>query len=359
LSRIKACRALLAREHLDSLLITNPINILYLIERPILFDHHFNGVLLITERDAVLLADFRYFELAANANLDAEIKLIKDKPLFDAILDWAESNSLNKLGFEARHMNAAVYLQLHRHLGERLVPKQKLVESIRAVKDAAELEAITKAAAIAEGVFPRILKLLKPGVAECDIALEMDFMLRRAGAEKVSFEPIVASGPNSAIPHAQAGARRLQAGDAVVLDFGCVYQGYCSDMTRTVFIGRADSRLKKLYQLVKEGQRLALDGLEAGMAGGAADALARDYFKLHRQAEKFGHSLGHGIGLDVHELPTLSKTSTQKLLPGTVFTIEPGLYLSGLGGVRIEDMVVMEANGPDILTTLSKDLIEL
>ncbi|HEX21523.1 MAG TPA: M24 family metallopeptidase, partial [Actinobacteria bacterium] len=171
--------------------------------------------------------------------------------------------------------------------------------------------------------------------------------------------PIVASGPNSAIPHAQTGSRCLKSGDAVVLDFGCVYEGYCSDMTRTVVIGRADNKLKKIYNWVKAAQQLALDGLEAGMTGGAADALARDYFKLHRQAAKFGHSLGHGVGMDVHELPILAKTSTQKLQPGMVFTIEPGLYLSGFGGVRIEDMVVMESDGPNILTTAGKDLIEL
>lgn len=359
MSRVQAFQGLLAKDHLDSVLITNPINILYLLERPTLFDTHFNGVLLVTEREAVLLADFRYFEVATTAELDVDIKLIKDKSVFIALLSLVEAKNLSKLGFEADHLRAADYLNLCRRLGERLVPKFNLVEQARAIKDDSEIEATTKAAALGDRVFLRILELLKPGVVERDIALEIDFMFRRAGAQRVSFEPIVASGPNSAMPHVLAGHRRLKTGDAVVLDFGCVYDGYCSDMTRTVVIGQADSKLKKLYNLVKEAQQLALDGLHVELTGGEADALARDYFKLKGGAAIFGHSLGHGVGLEVHELPVLAQTSEQKLQPGMVFTIEPGLYLSGFAGVRIEDMVAMEAGGPNILTTASKDLIEL
>lgn len=356
--RLEAVRTLMKEHELDALLITNPINIRYLLNRRQLFDAHFNGALLVTGGDAALLADFRYFELVEKAGLDAEAMLLTET-LVATIAKLADDKKLIKIGVESGHLTVDKYLKISEKMGEKVRPQVGLVEQVRAIKDESEIEALAGAAAIGDRIFERLLGLLRPGITEREIALEIDFMMRREGAENVSFEPIVASGPNSAIPHAQAGDRALKNGDFVKLDYGCVYHGYCSDMTRTVVLGEADAEQRRLYNLVKEAQQMALDSLAVGITGEAADATARNFFARHGIADKFGHSLGHGVGLDVHELPTLGAKSEQTLKTGMVFTIEPGLYLPGYGGVRIEDMAVLRETGPEILTQTTKDLVEV
>lgn len=356
--RIKSARRRFSKHGLDSFLVTNLVNIRYLLNRPQLFDSHFNGALLLTEVEALLLADFRYHELAVEADLGTEIILQKE-PLIDVVAGLADAKSLKKLGVEAGHLPTAKFLKLEGKLGERVSPRADLIEGLRVIKDEAEIKAIAAAAAMADRIFERLLEALRPRVTEKEVAFELEFMLRRLGAEDVSFKPIVASGPNSAIPHAQATNRKLQANQFVKLDYGCVYRGYCSDLTRTVFLGKASNEHRRLYNLVKEAQQLALDGLRVGMTGKDADAVARDFFEQQSVADKFGHNLGHGVGLEVHEPPTLGPKSDQVLGENMVFTVEPGLYVPGFGGVRIEDMVVLRESGIEILTKTPKELVEV
>ena len=356
--RLSAVRRAMTLQDLDYFLVTNPVNIRYLLKRPLLFDSHFSGALLISNTQATLFVDARYAELASGAEIDAGIEFIRE-PLIETLTALAEKEKMRTLGVESRHLRAAAYIKLSEKLGEVVKANSALVEEVRAVKDSGEIMALTAAARLGDKIFPRLLERVRPGVTERELALEIEVMFRRDGASGVSFEPIVASGPNSAIPHAGATDRKLRPGDLLKLDFGCVLNGYCSDMTRTVVLGKPSARQKEIYELVRTAQQAALDSLRPGMTGMEADAAAREVFAAAARAELFIHNLGHGVGLEVHERPTLGTKSQQKLRSGMVFTIEPGLYESGFGGVRIEDMVVMGENGPEILTKAPKEIIVL
>ncbi len=216
---------------------------------------------------------------------------------------------------------------------------------------------IADAQRVTDRVFKDVLSMVKPGVRERDLALEIEFQFRRHG--EVAFDSIVASGPNAAKPHAGFSDRKLKKGDALTFDIGCRLHGYCSDMTRTVFVGKAPDELRRVYEIVHEAQRRALDTIKPGITAKAADAAARDYITKQGFGKQFGHSLGHGVGIEVHEIPTLAATSKEKLVPGDVVTGEPGIYLPGTGGVRIEDLVHITRTGYTNLTRSPKRLIEL
>lgn len=356
-SRLAGLRALLSEE-MPALIVSSVANIRYLLEAPTMFDDDFGGLLLVTEKTAALIVDSRYSGQAQEADLACEVEPVAGS-IWATLAKAANRSKVKRAGFESRYLTVAQWQQLTKDVPIELVPAKYLVERLRAVKEPAEIDSLTEAARIADEIFNEILNFLGPGLSEREVALEIDFKMRRAGAERSSFATIVATGPNSAYPHAGAGDRRTQLGDFIKMDFGAVFGGYHSDMTRTVVLGVATDRQKRIYDAVLEAQMTALDGLLPGLTGAEADSLARNVFESIGMAEDFGHNLGHGVGLEVHELPTLGQKSEGRLDVGMVFTVEPGLYYPGLGGVRIEDMVVMRENGIQILTTSTKQLIEI
>lgn len=357
LGRLERLRALLSAE-VPALIVNSVANIRYLLEAPTMFDDDFGGILLVTEKTAALIVDSRYSGQTKEADLDCEVEPVVGS-LWETLAKAAKRSKLRRAGFESRYLTVAQWQQLTKDVPIELVPAKDLVEQLRAVKEASEIDCLAKAARIADEVFNEILNFLGPGLSEREVALEIDFKMRRAGAERSSFATIVATGPNSAYPHAGAGSRRTQLGDLIKMDFGAVYEGYHSDMTRTVVLGAATDRQRRVYAAVLKAQTAALDGLAPGLTGAEADALARNVFESIGMAKDFGHNLGHGVGLEVHESPILGQKSEGRLDVGMVFTVEPGLYFPGFGGVRIEDMVVMRENGIQILTNSAKQLVEL
>ncbi|MGH2348632.1 MAG: M24 family metallopeptidase [bacterium] len=352
-SRLRRMRDLLAEHRLDGILIQKPENRLYVTG----FSGS-AGMALITPTEAVLLADFRYVEQAAAQA--PEFSVVRaERQLVEGLGKEVKQRDVRRLGFE----NDAVTFKQYQDIGKAapaadLVPIDG-VDRLRWVKDAGELAWITKAVELADAAFAHILPHLRPGAVERDVALEMEFFMRRAGADKEAFETIVASGPRSALPHGRAAERVLERGDLVTLDFGATFRHYVSDCTRTVVLGEAGDRQREVYQVVLAAQETALSGIRPGMSGKDADALARDVIAAAGYGDAFGHSLGHGVGLAVHEGPTLSPREEAYLAAGMVVTVEPGIYLAQWGGVRIEDLVVITDTGCAPLTRAPKELLVL
>jgi Xaa-Pro aminopeptidase len=240
-----------------------------------------------------------------------------------------------------------------------LVPVSGLVEKLRLIKTDAEIKILKEAAQIADAAFTHILSFIRPGVSELAVSNELEFFMRKQGAAASSFDIIVASGHRSALPHGVASEKLIETGEFVTLDFGAYYKGYCSDITRTITVGEPSQDLKDIYDVVLEAQLRGLDGIRAGVTGKEADALTRDYITEKGYGQYFGHSTGHGIGLEIHEGPGLSIRSDTVLEPGMAVTVEPGIYIAGLGGVRIEDDVIVTKEGNEILTHSPKELIIL
>lgn len=241
----------------------------------------------------------------------------------------------------------------------QLVVDSSSINECRMVKDEGELELLRRAEAIGDAAFTHILDIIKPGMTERDIALELEFFMKRQGASKLSFDTIVASGPNSSMPHAQVTDRIIQKGDFVTMDFGCVYKGYCSDMTRTVAVGEPTEEMRKVYQIVLDANLRAMEGIRAGVRCCDIDALARDYIRDKGYGEYFGHGLGHSVGLEIHEEPRFSPKCDVVTRAGMAITDEPGIYLPGKFGVRIEDLVIVNEDGCERLSKSQKELIVL
>ncbi len=355
-ARLARLRDALARADLDAILISSLSNTRYLTG----FSGS-NALCVITAKDALLLTDFRYAtqvdeEVAAGITVR-----IEPSSLWAGL--WATLPTLTgaeRIGFESAHV-------LHRDF-QRLLeqgkrwqwrPSSDMVESLREQKDPDEVRRIQQAVMMAESALGATLPLIAPGITETQLAGLLERELRAAGSEGYPFTSIIASGARSALPHARASSRVLQAGDLVLIDFGAVFEGYCSDITRTVVLGRASSMQREVYEVVLEANQRASGALRVGLTGMAADLVARDYIHARGFGESFGHSLGHGIGLDVHEGPRLAKTVEAPLRSGAVVTIEPGIYRPGWGGVRIEDDVLVTESGPQVLTSFQRDLLEL
>jgi Xaa-Pro aminopeptidase len=267
---------------------------------------------------------------------------------------------IKRLGFEKDFVTVGNYQKLAEGLsGIELVGLDDTIIELRAVKDLEEIELLAQAEAIGDKAFAHILDFLRPGLTERQVAIELERHMQDLGASGTSFETIVASGPRSAMPHGVASERVIGKNEFVKLDFGCVYKGYCSDMTRTVVVGKADGKQREIYHIVLEAQMAALAGIKAGITGVEADALARDVIVAKGYGDNFGHGLGHGVGLAIHELPRASRLSDNVLQPNSIVTVEPGIYLPGWGGVRIEDMVVVQEDGVRNLTSSPKELIEI
>ncbi len=234
-----------------------------------------------------------------------------------------------------------------------------MIEELREIKDEEEIAIIEKACSIADLAYDHILKMIQPGMTEIEVANQLDFYMRSLGASGVSFETIVASGLRSAMPHGVASKKIIEQGDLITIDFGCYYEGYVSDMTRTFAIGDPGEQLKEIYQIVLEAQLAVLEVAKPGVTGKQLDAVARDYITKHGYGEAFGHSTGHGIGLEIHEGPNVSVRAEKQFVPGNIITDEPGIYLPGIGGVRIEDDLLITSDGNRVLTHSPKELIIL
>ncbi|MGI6097032.1 MAG: M24 family metallopeptidase [Dethiobacteria bacterium] len=353
--RVKKLRALLARsEKPQGLLVRYRPNYFYLSG----FSGSTGG-LLITQTQAWLLVDFRYWEQAEMEATNCKVCRLNSS-FWSTVAELARDEGLESLGFEAEHLSYDDYLNLKNALGTtEPVAVKGLVEELRQVKNEQELALMQRAAEIADEAFRSLIPLIKPGTVELDLALELEYLMRRAGAEGVPFPLIVASGPRSALPHGVATTRKLRDGDLVVFDFGALYKGYCSDMTRTVIINKAEGWQREIYFKVLRAQTKVLAELREGLHAAEADRFARDSLQSAGYGPYFGHGLGHGIGIEPHEGPVLSPRSKALLRQGMVFTVEPGVYLPGRGGVRIEDMVILREHGPEILTKLIKKLLIL
>ncbi len=312
------------------------------------------GLVWIDQERQMLITDFRYIEQAASQCPAWEI--VKHDGVLEKIKELSNIYGVQRIAIEGEHITINQLNSWDKELAIEFVSTSKWVQNLRIVKSAEEICSLHKAAQIADEGFTRVLPRIKPGVSELDIALDLDFTMRRLGAMGVSFEPIVASGPNAALPHARPSQRCLQEGDFVVIDFGCVYQGYCSDMTRTLVIGTPTEKQQAVYSLVLKAQLAGLNAVGVGKTGVEIDKVARDIINAGGYRDYFGHGLGHGVGLEVHEEPRLSKIGQTQLRPGMVVTVEPGIYLPGWGGVRIEDLVVVTEDGVDILSSTSKEL---
>ncbi len=355
--RIERLREILLREGLDGLLVTSGANRRYL--------SGFSGSagsLVVSVDRAVLLSDFRYQEQAAAEAPGFEFRLIAKPEMPEPALVAAVAHDLRltALGFEAADLSVSHHQALHAALAERTPgtafrATEGLVEELRVAKDAEELGALRRAIAITDDAFATVRTLLRPEMLERDAAWELEKAMRQHGVEALAFPIIVAAGPNGAKPHAHPGDRPLGIRQPIVMDFGARVDGYHADMTRTVILGEADEPFTQLYRIVREAQGYAAAHLRAGMAGQEADALARERIAAAGFGEQFGHGLGHGVGLMIHERPWLLRSERQPLPAGAVFSIEPGIYLPGWGGVRIEDLVFLDEVGARTLTHAPKD----
>jgi len=350
-NRLAGIRSKLPQLEADGILITSSVNRRYL--------SGFTGsagVLLITQAQNWLITDFRYM---TQAPLQAASYTVVEHGLnmLDTVKELAASAGIRKLAFEEDHVVYREYAAWTKQLeGIQLVPAAGAVEELRLIKDEAELAVMKEAAVLADQTYAHILGFIKTGAKELDIALEMEMYMRSKGATSSSFETIVASGERSALPHGVASERLIGRDEFVKLDFGAYYKGYCSDITRTVVIGTPSDKHKEIYSIVLEAQLTALAGIKPGMTGREADLLARDVIARYGYGDFFGHGTGHGLGMEIHEAPRLSKTKNVVLQPGMTVTVEPGIYLPGFGGVRIEDDIVITENGNTLLTSSPKEL---
>lgn len=353
MQRVKKVQEKLSEYNIDALLVTNMFNVRYLAN----FTGS-TGLVVITKENAYFVTDFRYTEQAAAEAKGFEI-IKNEGPIFEEVAKIVENDKIEKIGFEQENVTYSTYNRINDLIPCELVPVTGLVEKLREVKTDDEIALIKEAIDITEKAYDYILGFVKPGVTEIEVANELDFYMRKEGAQSVSFDTIVASGVRSAMPHGVASDKVIEEGDMVTIDFGCYYNGYVSDMTRTFAVGDPGEELKEIYEIVYQANKKVNESAKAGMTGAELDAIARDYIAEHGYGPQFGHTLGHGIGLEVHEGPSLSFRNEEELVVNNIVTNEPGIYVPGLGGVRIEDDLVIKENGVEVLMTTPKELIIL
>jgi Xaa-Pro aminopeptidase len=343
----------LKTRQIDRFLVSNISNVRYL--------SGFSGstaAMLVGTDGATLVTDFRYRE-QAEGEVYRGIKVeIDTRDALTAIIDML-TDFEGKIGFESASLTYAVFEKLQNSLKASLVPVEAAVELLRQVKDESELASIARAVDISDEVFAEVVGEIKPGLTEVDIAARIDFLLRKKSSQIPAFETIVASGEHSSLPHAKPTTRVIREGDLVKMDFGAIWDGYCADITRTVVVGKASQRVREIYDIVLAANEKAISGVRAGVKGSDVDAIARGYITEKGFGEEFGHGLGHGVGLEIHEGPRFSRKDDTLLRPGMVATVEPGIYVPGWGGVRIEDIVVVEDGGCKVLTSSEKALMEV
>ncbi len=337
----------------DAFLVTDPANLLYLSG----FTGS-NGMLIVPKNHPpIFYTDFRYKEQTKQEIVGCNVK-IWNRNLYSEF-PVADLTGVNKLGFEKNNLSYGRFETIKKQLKSKvkLVPTEGVIETLRITKDSIELRRIRKAVSITDKVFANVLKLIKPKVTEKDLATEIDYQFTKQGG--IAFPTIVAFGERGALPHAQPTDKKLRVGDSIVFDIGAKYQNYCADMTRTVVMGNASKKFRQVYEIVLTAQRIAEEKVSAGKKAVEIDGYARNYIKEKGFGDYFGHGLGHAVGIAVHEVPTLSSQSKDILQVNTTVTVEPGIYLPGEFGIRIEDLVVVESQGCEILTKSPKELIEL
>ncbi|MGG5255097.1 M24 family metallopeptidase [Neobacillus sp. SM06] len=353
MEKLQKLRSSFASAGIDGLLVTSAYN-----RRYISGFTGTSGVVLISGERALFITDFRYVEQAAKQCQGFEI-VQHTGPIIDEVAAQVKNLGIQKLGFEEEYVTFSAYKAYEKAVKAELVPVSGLIEKLRLIKNDAEIKILKEAADIADAAFKHIIEFIRPGITELEVANELEFFMRKAGAASSSFDTIVASGLRSALPHGVASDKVIETGDFVTLDYGAYYKGYVSDITRTVSVGHPDDKLKEIYAIVLEAQLRGMAGIKPGMTGKEADALTRDLIVEKGYGDYFGHSTGHGIGLEVHEGPALSVRSDTVLVPGMVVTCEPGIYIPGLGGVRIEDDTLITADHNVALTHSTKELIIL
>jgi len=353
LKRLGKVHQEMERRNLVSFIVSNEFNVRYLSG----FTGD-TGWLLVNREGADLVTDFRYEEQATQEAYPGVKVVIDKRDVLAATCDRLAKVE-GRIGLEAMALTYGAFEKLAGAVQAELVGIEGLVESYRKVKDDGEIGEITRAVEAADAVFAEVLKDIRPGMTEIELAAKLDYLLRRRSTDVPPFKTIVASGPRASLPHATPSDRVIALGDLLTLDFGASINGYCSDTTRTVVVGKASDKQREVYKIVLDAQLRAEAGLRAGLKGSEADALARQHIEAKGYGKEFGHSLGHGIGLQVHEEPRLSQKNDNPLEVGMVATVEPGVYIPGWGGVRIEDNVVVEEGGCRVLTKSSKQLIEI
>lgn len=349
--RVELLRKKLTEKNVEAMLVTQPENRRYL--------SGFTGsagFLLVSLEKLFLLTDFRYLEQATQECPGWFVYEVK-RSAFEALAELSLQLNINSLAFEDEHLTYKQFSELQEKLPRKVkvLPLPGLVEELRMVKGAQEIENLSKAADLADRAFEHILNFVLPGAKEKDIAFELEFFMRRQGAAKISFDTIVASGSRGAMPHGIASEKTFKFGELVTFDFGCEYKGYFSDLTRTVSLGPPDREQEKIYAIVLEAQEAGLSYLKAGLKASEVDGVVREAISKRGYLEYFRHSTGHGVGLNVHEAPRLSRNDSTILRPGMIVTVEPGIYIPGWGGIRIEDMAVVLEQGCRRLTQAPKD----
>ncbi|MEY7999442.1 M24 family metallopeptidase [Clostridium sp. Mt-5] len=351
--RIAKLRKCMDKKNLDAVLLIGDPNRNYL--------SGFTGnesFSLITKDEAFFITDSRFTEQASDQVKDYEVlEYSKGISFVDFLSDLINKNNIKKLGFEENIVSYSQYVIYDSKLDCQLVPMEGMIEEIRIVKDKDELKLIEDAAAIADKAFGHMVKFIKAGMTEREIGLELEFQMKKLGASDLSFPSIVASGVRSSLPHGQATEKVINRGEFLTLDFGCIYKEYCSDMTRTVVIGEPSQKMLEIYNIVLEAEQLALKEYKPGVPAIDVDAIARNYIDKKGYGKNFGHSLGHGVGREIHEAPVIGYKNHRKLEAGMVVSDEPGIYIPGFGGVRIEDLLVVTEHGGKALSKSPKNLI--
>lgn len=350
--RLVRLRHFLREQQSDAVIVEKPANVRYF--------SGFSGddsLLLVSSDKAALVTDSRYLEQAGREAPMFEIVEQKEG-LISRAADFIRDSGWRRTAFEGGAMLFDTHSRLVELLGEAAPAKSLNLDKLREIKDATEISCIEKAASIGDQAFGAILKFIRPGVSEIEVAARLEFLMRSLGSERPAFPTIVASGVRGSLPHGIATEKLIASGEFVTMDFGAVYRGYCSDMTRTVAIGRVSDELKSIYEAVKDAQAFGISGARPGRSGKEVDAEARQ--RLGDLAKYFGHGLGHSLGLEIHEEPRLSpRSKCESLEPFMIVTVEPGVYIEGVGGVRIEDTVLVTKNGGLPLTKSGKELIEI
>jgi len=342
----------------DALVLTHLPNVFYLCG----FSGS-NAILLVLGDVIYLFTDGRYTIQAQEESPQTRLRIVRTA-LAGACGEFLAARSSKRrlrVAFEAASLNVAEWSRLKKAAGQKVAWKATsgLVEGIREVKSVEELDLMRRSAKLASEVISEVPDFVRPGVTELDAAAEIDYRLRRKGASGPSFDTIVASGPRSALPHARPTEKRLQKNELVVLDLGAILRHYCSDLTRTVFLGRAPARIRRWYKAVEQAQEAAQDALRAGVTAGSVDRAARSLLNQHGLGAYFVHGTGHGLGIEIHESPRVGRSQKQEIRAGNVVTLEPGIYVEGVGGIRVEDEIAVHADRTEVLTTAPRGLLEL
>ncbi|MEO8050246.1 MAG: Xaa-Pro peptidase family protein [Acidobacteriota bacterium] len=338
----------------DALLVSAPANVRYLSGYT-----GSNGLILLLASEAHFFTDPRY-EISARQNIAGHVHIVKG-PLIAGVIQVIKRKRLKKIGFESGWTQYDAYQRLKEDLplGVSLVPVGRIIEERRMVKSPAEIDTIRRSVNLNSEAFARVLKRIRPGVRELDVAAEVEFQMKMLGAEKPSFDTIVAAGPHSALPHSHPTAHQVGNHELLLIDMGASLEGYASDMTRVVHLGSPSKKIREMYRAVLEAQLAGIEAVREGTTAGKVDTATRRVLKKHKLDKAFVHSTGHGLGLEIHEPPRLGKKDKTRLQAGMAITIEPGVYIEGLAGIRIEDTVLVTKNGCEVLTPTSKEFVQL